>query len=132
MNNVFDEIFSSFPTTWGSDSRSESTVPPVNIIETADAFHIEVVAPGRGKEDFKINLEKGILTVSVEQKKEEENKEQKVVKREFTSRSFQRSFSVNDKINTDSIQASYENGILLLVLPKKEEVKNAPKQIQIQ
>ncbi|HEX8334785.1 MAG TPA: Hsp20/alpha crystallin family protein [Segetibacter sp.] len=132
MNNVFDEIFSSFPNTWGSDSRSESTIPPVNIFETADSFQIEVIAPGRSKEDFKINLEKGILTVSTEQKKEEDNKDVKILKKEFVSPSFKRSFSVNDKINTEAIQARYENGILYLVLPKKEEVKNAPKQIHIQ
>jgi HSP20 family protein len=132
INNLFDEIFSSFPSTWGSDSRSESFTPPANIIETADAFQIELNAAGLSKEDFKIEVDKGILTISFEQKKQEENKDQKIIKREFAVKNFKRSFSVNEKINTEAIQARYENGILNLLLPKREEVKNAPKQIQIQ
>jgi HSP20 family protein len=130
LNNVIDEIFNSFPSTWGSDSRNESTVP-VNILETADAFLIELSAPGRTKEDFIISIEKGILSVSFEQKKESENKEYKIVKREFASQSFKRSFSINEKINTEAIVARYENGILYVTLPKKEEVKNTPKKIEV-
>ncbi len=131
INNVFDEIFSSFPTTWGSDSRNETYIPPVNIHETAEAFHVELNAPGRNKEDFKINVEKGILTVSFKQNIAEEKKDYKTIKREFTSRSFKRSFSIEEKIDAEKIQAHYENGILKLLLPKKEEVKIAPKEIQI-
>jgi HSP20 family protein len=131
INNVFEEIFSAFPATWGTDSRNELVTPPVNIIETADAFQIELNAAGRNKEDFKIEVDKGILTVSFEQKKQDENTDQKIIKKEFTVKSFKRSFSVNEKINTEAIQARYENGILNLLLPKREEVNLTPKQIQV-
>lgn len=132
LNHVFDEIFNSFPTTWGSDGRSETTLPPVNIHETSDAYHIELNAPGRTKDGFKINVEKNILTISFEKQKEEEKKDYKTLKREFSYQGFSRSFTIDEKINSDEIQARYENGILKVLLPKKEEVKVLPKQIQIQ
>lgn len=131
LDSVFDGIFSAVPSTWGIESRNTTFIPPVNIYESADAYHIDVNAPGRNKEDFKINLDQGMLTVSIEQKKAAENNV-KVIKNEFSYNSFKRSFSITDKINTEAIQARYENGILYLVLPKKEEVKNNPKQIEIQ
>jgi HSP20 family protein len=89
-------------------------------------------APGRNKEDFKINLENGLLTISFEKKEEIENKDYKTIRKEFAYRSFKRSFSLDEKINTSGIQAKYENGILKVYLPKKEEVVVNPQQINIQ
>ena len=132
LNHVFDEIFNAFPSTWGSDNRNESIVPPVNIHETAEAYHLELNAPGRTKEDFKINLEKNILSISFEKQKEGEKEIYKTLKREFSLPGFKRSFSVDEKINSDEIKARYENGILNVLLPKKEEVIISPKQINIQ
>ncbi len=129
LNNVFDELFSQLPATWGKELGLN--VPAVNIHETADAFHVEVLAPGLNKEDFKVNLEKGLLTISYEKKAEAENKDYKTHRREFSFNSFKRSFTVEDKINEDGIQAKYENGVLKLLLPKKEEVKASPKEIAI-
>lgn len=131
LNRAFDEIFDAFPATWGSDSKPETAQPPVNIFETQDAFHIELIAPGKSKEEFKISIEKAILSVSTDQKKVEENTGKKLIRNEFVSRSFKRSFSIDEKINADAVEARYENGILYLVLPKKEEIKNTPKQIQV-
>ncbi|MES2329551.1 MAG: Hsp20/alpha crystallin family protein [Bacteroidota bacterium] len=88
-------------------------------------------APGRNKEDFKINLDNGLLTISFEKKEEAENKEYKTIRKEFSFRSFKRSFNLDDKINTAGIQAKYENGVLKVYLPKKEEVAVAPQQIAI-
>ena len=110
--------------------------PPVNIFETNDDYQIEFNAAGRKKEDFKITVDKNILTVSFEKKeenKEEENKEQnkKFIKKEFVTQSFKRSFTLDEKINADAIDATYENGILVLSLPKKEEVKVLPKEISV-
>ena len=130
LNHVFDEIFSSFPATWGSDNRNTAIHAPVNIYESPDAFYIDLNAPGRVKDDFKINTDKGILTISVEQKKEDGNTN-KIIKSEFGYHSLKRSFSVTDNINIDSITARYENGILHIVLPKKEEIKNTTKQIEV-
>jgi HSP20 family protein len=83
------------------------------------------------KEDFKVSLEKGILTISFEKKTETNNKDYKTHRKEFAFTSFKRNFSVDDKINTEAIQAKYDNGILKLLLPKKEEVKSLPKEITI-
>ena len=129
LGNVWDELFNQLPATWGKEFNLN--VPPVNIHETADAFHVEVLAPGLNKEDFKVNLDKGLLTISYEKKNEAENKDYKTYRREFSAASFKRSFTVEDKINEDGIQAKYENGVLKLLLPKKEEVKVAPKEIAI-
>ena len=90
-----------------------------------------MLAPGLKKEDFKVNLEKGLLTISYDKKADAENKSFKTLRREFGVAGFKRSFSVDDKINMDGIQAKYENGILSLLLPKKEDVKVSPKEITI-
>ncbi len=132
FSNLFDELLNNFPATnWGKDFANSWSVAPVNIHETNEGYHIELNAPGRNKEDFKINVENGLLTISFEKKEETENKDYKTVRREFSFESFKRSFSIDEKVNADAIQAKYENGVLKLYLPKKEEVKIAPKQITI-
>jgi len=128
VNDLFDEFFR--PNAWSKETGL--TVPPVNIHEANDSYQVELVAPGLNKEDFKVNLEKGLLTITYEKKTEAENKDYKTHRKEFSFSSFKRSFSVDDKINADAIQAKYENGVLKLFLPKKEEVKVQPKEIAIQ
>lgn len=130
FNDLFDEFFTQLPVV--KTNANELNVPPVNIHETSDAYHLELVAPGLSKEDFKVSLEKGLLTIGYEKTSESENKDYKTHRREFSTTSFKRSFTVDDKINADGIQAKYENGVLKLLLPKKEEVKVAPKQITIE
>ena len=129
FTNVFDELISSFPSTF--DARSNSSVL-VNINENEAGYSVEFNVPGRNKEDFTINVDKGLLTVGYEKKNETENKEVKSIRKEFSFNNFKRSFSLDDKINAENIEAKYENGILKVFLPKKEEVKVAPKQITIQ
>jgi HSP20 family protein len=131
LNNVFDELFNAFPSTLGTDLKS-TTAAPVNITEGETGFNLEFNVPGRNKEDFKINVDNGLLTVSYEKKQESETKEVKSVRKEFSFQNFKRSFSMDEKINAEGIEAKYENGILKVFLPKKEEVKNAPKQISVQ
>lgn len=130
LENIFEDLLSTFPANWGRDMNF--SIPPVNIHETPDAYHLELVAPGLKKEAFKISLEKGVLTISYEQQQEGENKEYKTHRKEFRASSFKRSFTVDDKVNTDGIQARYEDGVLKLYLPKKDEVKVMPKEISIQ
>jgi HSP20 family protein len=130
FNNIVDELLNNVPATW--ERGFNLNVPPVNIHETNDAYHLELAAPGLSKEDFKINLDKGFLTISYEKKVEEENKNYKTHRREFTAANFKRTFTVEDKIDAENIKAKYENGVLQLLLPKKEEVKIAPKEIAIQ
>ena len=129
---LFDEFFNNFPATWGKDAQTGFALPPANIHETKEGYHVELNVPGRNKEDFKINVEKNLLTISFEKKEETENKEYKTIRKEFNYNSFKRSFSLDEKIKTTDIQAKYENGVLKVYLPKKEEVTVAPQQITIQ
>lgn len=131
-NNIFDDLFFNFPTAWGRDAHAQNfNIPPVNIHETNEAYHVELNAPGRNKEDFKIVVENGLLTISFEKAEQTASKDYKTLRREFNFSSFKRSFTLDEKVNADAIQAKYENGILQLLIPKKEEVKVAAKQITI-
>lgn len=105
--------------------------PSANVSETSDAYQLELNVPGRNKEDFKVNIDKGLLTVSYEKKEENVNEVPRSIRREFSFGSFKRTFSLDEKVNTEAIQAKYENGILKIELPKKEEVKIEPKLIAI-
>lgn len=128
LNNLFDEFFNAVPATWSKDFN----VPAVNIHETDDAYHLELAAPGLNKEDFKLNVEKGLLTISYEKKTENVETVYKTHRREYTVSSFKRSFNVDENINIEAIEAKYDNGILKVLLPKKAEVKISPKEISIQ
>ena len=131
LNNLFDEFFNSFPPNWNKENNWH--VPPVNIQESNEAYNLELIAPGLNKEDFKVNLERGLLTISFERKMENDSTDNatKTHRKEFQLNSFKRSFTVDDKIDADRIEAKYESGILKLSLPKKEEVKAVPKEIAI-
>lgn len=128
INNLFDDFFGNL----ANSNEFAHLTTPVNIHETNDGFHLELNAPGRNKEDFKISAEKGLLTISCEQKAETENKTYKTLKREFSFKSFKRSFNLDDNINVDAIKAKYDAGVLNIYLPKKEDVKIQAKEISIQ
>lgn len=127
-NSVFDEFFNHFPTQW----KDSFHFPPVNVFESASAFDIELSAAGLAKEDFNINIQDGLLTISFEKKEEKKSEDQKVIRKEFSQRSFKRSFNLDEQVDVENIVAKYENGVLKLHLPKKEAVKPATKQINIQ
>ncbi len=129
---ILDELFTSLPQTLVRESKATSQIPPANINETNDGYHLELLVPGRNKEDFKVSIEKDLLTVSFENKSEAENKDFKTIRKEFGFPNFSRSFHLDEKVNADGILAKYENGVLKFFLPKKEEVKVSPKQIAIQ
>lgn len=129
FNSVFNELFNDFP---GFADRSGFNFPPVNIVETDEAYHVELNAPGRNKEDFKLNIDNGLLTISYEKKEETKQEGVKSIRREFNFQSFKRSFTLDDKVDAANIQAKYENGLLKMYLPKKAEVKEAAKQITVQ
>ncbi|WP_207512695.1 Hsp20/alpha crystallin family protein [Longitalea luteola] len=131
FDSVVDDFFNSIPGLW-NDGYSGINLAPVNIHETSNGFHLEVSVPGINKEDIKVNVDKGLLTISYEKKEESKSEDYKTVRREFSQRSFKRSFTVADQIDADAIQAKYENGILKLFLPKKEVVKDTPKQVVVQ
>jgi len=134
--SLFDRFFDGEMMDWNrrNFSSTDSTLPAVNIKENTNEFMIEVAAPGMKKENFKVDYENGRLTISSEFKNEKEEKEgETVTRREFSYQSFQRSFNVTeDVVNAEKISANYKDGILLITLPKREEVKpKPPKQIKI-
>lgn len=129
FNGFFNELFNELPAVAGTQVTGN---PPVNIIETENAYLLDISVPGRNKEDFQVKVEKGLLTISYEKKEDVKVDGQKAVRSEFSFKSFKRSFSLDEKVNADNIEAKYENGILKFVLPKKEEVKESTKQISIQ
>jgi len=137
-NNGF--LFPSFvddvlkPDWFGGIEKLHANVPAVNIKETEDGFAIELAAPGKKKDDFVIEVDDNILTISSEAKTEKEEKDTagRYTRKEFNYAAFKRSFSFPETVNEDKINASYEDGVLKLTLPKKEEALPKPKrQIEI-
>ena len=136
MPSLFNDTFTNDFFNWGlgNYSNTNTSLPAVNIRESADAFEVEMAAPGMTKDDFKIELDNNMLTISSEKKMRNEEKDgDRYTRREFSYQSFQRSFQLpKDVVDADKIQARYDNGLLHLVIPKKEEVKKrAPRTIQI-
>ena len=133
FDNLFDDFVNTFPSVWGNIGKEETfALPPVNIYETKDAFELELNVPGRRKEDFQLAVEKGLLTISYEKKDEQKSEDRKAVRREFSFRSFKRTFHLDEKINVNGISAKYENGMLTLNLPKMEEKEETGKKIVIE
>ncbi|HRI23790.1 MAG TPA: Hsp20/alpha crystallin family protein [Ferruginibacter sp.] len=99
------------------------TVPAVNIVEHKDEFKISLAVPGMKKEDFKIDVEGDMLTISAETKEEKEEKEKKYTRKEYSYSSFSRSFTLPMGTRSDKIDARYEDGVLKLMIPKTEETK---------
>ena len=132
-NNLFDDFFN-FPSVFGKHALAGSQFhqPAVNIVEKAEGYQLDVAAPGYEKTDFKVNLENDLLTISAERKEEKTNEQERAVRREFTTQSFKRSFSLDEKIDAAGITAKYENGVLKLFLPKKAETAAPQKSIEIQ
>lgn len=121
---------------WNNENfaGSNSTLPAVNVKENDNEYLIEVAAPGLKRGDFKVNYDNGRLTISSEKRVEHEEKDgEKVTRREFSYQSFQRSFTIPETtVAVDKITAKYEDGILHITLPKREEVKPKPaKEIKI-
>lgn len=128
-SNFFNEFFDRDWMDWHSRhySNTNTTVPSVNVLEKADRYEVEMAAPGLEKNDFRIELEHDVLTISSEKKIENETKkDQQFNRREFSYQSFSRSFSLPKMVEGDKISAKYENGILKVDIPKKEEAKAKP------
>lgn len=100
-------------------------VPAVNITENKEDYKVSLAAPGLKKSDFNINVEGNMLTISSEKEESKEEKEEKHTRKEYNYSSFSRSFSLPGEVNQDKIDATYEDGVLKLTLPKKEEAKKA-------
>lgn len=103
--------------------------PAINVVDNEGNYEIEVAAPGIKKDDFKVSVEKGLLTISGKTESEQEEKKKNYTRKEFSSRSFSRSFTLPENVNDEDVNAKYDNGILKLTLTKK--VKEAPKKKEI-
>jgi len=136
MPSLFNDVFGKDLMDWNNWNSAEgnTTLPAVNINETDNEYNIEMAAPGLKKENFKINYDNGRLMISSEKKDHKEEKDQaKITRREFCYQSFKRSFTIpEEEVKIDKISAKYENGILKICLPKREEAKPQPaKEIEI-
>ncbi len=131
FSDFFDKEFAD----WANSNYSltNTTIPAVNIKETKDDFLVTMAVPGMSKKDFKIDLTDNVLTISSEKKDEKEEKDEFYTKKEYSYQSFSRAFTLpKDVVDDDKITAKYENGELLLTIPKKEEAKTKkPVQIKI-
>jgi HSP20 family protein len=129
FNGFFDgDVFPGF--FWDIEKRNGT--PAVNIVETMDDYRIEVAAPGLDKSDFKIDLENNVLTISAEKEDKQEEKNERFMRREFNYSSFSRSFTVPDTMNGEKISAQHKDGVLNVIIPKKEEAREKPaRAIQI-
>ena len=130
---LFDDFLNRDLFTMGNSSFSDTntTVPAVNIKETPDRYEVEVAAPGMQKEDFKVELDGNVLTISSEKSNQsQEREDERFYRREFSYQSFQRTFNLKKEVvDSDKIEARYEHGVLQLMIPKKEEARHKPPRL---
>ncbi|GGZ81308.1 Hsp20/alpha crystallin family protein [Algibacter mikhailovii] len=127
LSNWLDDIFNrDLPSVFTSNFNTGITLPKVNIKESADDFTVEMTVPGLKKSDFQIDIDNQVLSISTETKEENEHKEEHYTRREFGYSSFKRTFTLPESVNDEKINASYNEGILSILLPKKEEAKQKP------
>jgi HSP20 family protein len=132
LPSVFDDMFK---TDWlGGTTNVNSigtSIPAVNIREDEDGFAVSVAAPGKKKEDLNIELDNDVLTISSEEKKEKESSEKqgRYTRREFSYSTFKRAFSLPESVDSGKISASYNDGVLEIALPKREEAKVQAKRL---
>ena len=129
MPSIWDNVFNNDLFNWESNfANTGNSMPAVNIKETGDSFLVEMAAPGMEKKDFKVELDGNALTISSEKQNESEEKEgENYSRKEFNYQSFYRTFHLpKEVVNSDKIKAKYENGLLRLEIPKREEAKQKP------
>lgn len=130
LPSIFDDFFNTDYNDWGfkNNSLTNTTLPAVNIVECEDKFLVEMAAPGMTKGDFQIMLDNEMLTISSEKEiKNELDENDRYSRREFSYQTFKRTFQLPKSVVDDSkIEAAYNNGILQIMIPKKEEAKALP------
>jgi HSP20 family protein len=130
--SIWNNFFNTDLFNWDNNLvDSGNSIPAVNIKEKPDSFSVEMAAPGMDKKDFKIEIDGSALTISSEKQNEKEEKDgENYNRKEFSYQSFYRTFHLpKEVVNADKIQAKYENGILKLEIPKREEAKQKPARL---
>ncbi len=131
LNPWFNDVFDSFFDDSFVSDRLTSRVPAVNIYECENNYCVDLAAPGLKKDDFKISLDKNVLSVSVESKHEESQNDRKYNRREYSYTSFVRSFTLPESADHTNIEAEYIDGVLKLTIAKKEEAKLMSREIAV-
>jgi HSP20 family protein len=131
LPTIWEDFFNNDLLNLPTMAKRGVTVPPVNISETEKEYLVELAAPGMKKADFKVNLEHNVLTISTETRVDQKEESKNFTRKEFSYQSFERSFTLPESINQDKIDARYNEGVLKVVLPKKEEVISKTKEIKI-
>ncbi len=129
--NLFEDFFGSDLFDRLGAMSGGSNLPSVNIRDQKDRYSIEVAAPGLNKDDFNVEIDEGALTISSSKEASDEQKEGDYTRREFNYTAFQRTFTLPDTVKEDDISAEYEDGVLYINIPKKEEEKREKKKIDI-
>jgi HSP20 family protein len=125
MPAVFDDFFKPWNEWFDNSGFTGRTmnVPAVNITENKDDYMVSLAVPGMKKDDFKIDVEGNMLTISSEKEESKEEKDKKFTRKEYSYSSFSRSFTLPEEINKEKIEAKYEDGVLKIALPRKDEAK---------
>jgi HSP20 family protein len=134
MPTVFEDFFKPWNEWFDNGGLFGRTmnIPAVNITEQKNDYLVSLAVPGMKKEDFKIDIDGNMLTISSSKEETKEEKEKRFTRKEYNYSSFSRSFTLPDEVNREKIDAKYEDGVLKITLPRKEEVKNpAAKQIAV-
>jgi len=127
IGNLLNDIWNEeVPTGFRSSFNNGMTLPKVNIKESPESFEVQMAVPGLKKDNFNISVENEELLISAEIKEDNEQKNEEYTRREFGYASFQRNFVLPETVDGDKIKARYEEGILTVTLPKKEEAKPKP------
>lgn len=130
ISNWMDDFFPD-NANWPKSSVKGVSIPAVNVTENKDAFKLKVAAPGFKKEDFKLEIQNGYLTISGETKEEKEDKDEKYTRQEYRYSTFSRSFALPENVKSDDISAEYADGVLKIVLPKKKTDEKPVTQIAV-
>lgn len=130
-NRLFFPAMEDFfgPDWLGGTSNLMNSFPAVNIKENEKGFELELAIPGQKRDDFNIEVDEQVLTISMEARAEDELVTDQYTKREFSFSSFSRSFTLPETIDESKIDAAYREGILRILLPKKEEALPKPKRL---
>ncbi|MBS1532251.1 MAG: Hsp20/alpha crystallin family protein [Bacteroidetes bacterium] len=136
-SNGFPSLRSMMEDFWNGDKFfngpffSSELVPSVNVSDKKNHYELEVAAPGYKKDDFKINTENGLITISAETSSEKKEEKEDYLRQEFSRSSFTRTFSLPEDVEDDKINAHYENGVLTVELKKSAKAVPAKKEIKI-
>ena len=127
LSRWFDDVFfNEFPSVLTSNFNHGITLPSVNIKETADKYLVEMAVPGMQKSDFEISIDNYELSIASKIEEQKEDEHTHYTRREFGYAAFKRTFSLPDTVDDSKINATYNNGILAITLPKREEAKQKP------